>query len=327
MSILEHSHRGSAYMRVHEECKVLLRELLAIPDTHEVIFMGGGASTQFALIPMNLANGGSADYVDTGTWSAGAMGEANIVAKARLAGSGKDGEKYVRVPKQADLDLDPNAAYVHITSNNTVMGSQYHDYPDTGSVPLIADMSSDILWRPTDISKFGLIYAGAQKNLGPAGVTVVIIRKDLAAKSPKSIPKIFRYSTMVDKDSMANTVPTFPVYMIRNVLQWVKAQGGAAAMETRNRAKAKMLYDVLDSSDFYKLTIEKDSRSVMNPVFNLATEALEKKLVADASAAGFVGIKGHRSVGGLRISMYNAMEPENVAKFCEFLTGWTKQNS
>ncbi|MCB9659886.1 MAG: 3-phosphoserine/phosphohydroxythreonine transaminase [Polyangiales bacterium] len=327
MSILEHSHRGGAYMRVHEECKVLLRELLAIPDTHEVIFMGGGASTQFALIPMNLAGGGSADYVDTGTWSAGAMAEANVVATGRLAGTGKEGDKYVRVPKQADLDLDPNAAYVHITSNNTVMGSQYHTYPDTGSVPLVADMSSDILWRPTDVSKFGLIYAGAQKNLGPAGVTVVIVRKDLAAKSPKSIPKIFRYSTMVDKDSMANTVPTFPVYMVRNVLRWVKAQGGAAAMETRNLAKAKMLYDILDANDFYKLTIEKDSRSVMNPVFNLPTETLEKKLVADAGAAGFAGIKGHRSVGGLRISMYNAMEPENVAKFCEFLTGWTKQNS
>ena len=327
MSILEHSHREAAYMAVHEECKVLLRELMAIPDTHEVIFMGGGASTQFALVPMNLANGGSADYVGTGTWSAGAIKEANIVAKARIAGTGKDGERYVRVPKQADLDLDPNAAYVHITSNNTVMGSQYHYTPDTGSVPLVADMSSDILWKPIDVSKYGLIYAGAQKNLGPAGVVVCIIRKDLAERSPKTIPKIFRYSTMVEGDSMANTVPTFPVYMVRNVLRWVKSVGGAPAMEQRNRAKAKMLYDILDANDFYKLVIEKDSRSVMNPVFNLPTEDLEKKLVKDSKAAGFVGIKGHRSVGGLRISMYNAMEPEGVAKFCEFLTGWTKNNS
>ncbi len=327
ISLIEHSHRGAAYVGVHEECKSLLRELMSVPDTHEIIFMGGGASTQFALIPMNLAGDKSTDYVDTGTWAKNAMKEAGNVAKTRLAGSGKEGERYVRVPKQADLDLDPNAAYVHICSNNTIMGSQYHEFPDTGEVPLIADMSSDMLWRPTDVSKFGMIYAGAQKNLGPAGVVVIIIRKDLVERSPSTIPNIFRYSTMVAKDSMANTIPTFPVYMVRNVLRWVKASGGAEAMEKRNRDKAQMLYDVLDANDFYKLAIEKDSRSVMNPTFNLPTPELEKKLVGDAGAAGLEGIKGHRSVGGLRISMYNAQEPENVAKFCEFLTGWTKTNS
>ena len=216
MSLIEHSHRGAAYAKVHEEAKALFRELLDIPDTHEVLFMQGGASGQFALVPMNLrGEGQSADYINTGAWSDKAMAEAKITGEAREAGTGKVDGKYTRVPKQAELDLDPKAAYAHFTTNNTIMGTQFHEYPDSGDVPLVADMSSDILWRPIDVSKFGLIYAGAQKNLGPSGITVLILRKDLAERSPSTIAKIFRYKTILDGDSLQNTIPTFPVYMVR----------------------------------------------------------------------------------------------------------------
>ena len=232
MSLIEHSHRGAAYAKVHEEAKALFVELMNIPETHEVLFMQGGASGQFALVPMNLlGDGQSADYINTGAWSDKAMAEAKVVGQAREAGTGKVDGKYSRVPKQAELDLDPRAAYVHFTTNNTIMGTQFFDYPDSGDVPLVADMSSDILWRPIDVSKFGLIYAGAQKNLGPAGITILILRKDLAERSPNSIPKILRYKTILGGDSLQNTIPTFPVYMVRNVLRWVRDLGGAPAME------------------------------------------------------------------------------------------------
>ena len=224
------------------------------------------------------------------------------------------------MPAQSELELDSGAAYCHITSNNTIMGTQFHEFPDTGDVPLIADMSSDILWRPIDVSKFGLIYAGAQKNLGPAGITVLILRKDLAERSPDTIARIFRYSTIVAGDSMQNTIPTFPVYMIRNVLRWVKDQGGAAAMEKRNRGKAELLYDAIDANpEFFRCPIEVASRSMMNPVFRLPTEELEKKMIAEAGEQGMVGVKGHRSVGGIRVSMYNAMEPSGVQQFVDFM--------
>ena len=320
LSLIEHSHRGDAYKRVHAECKSLLTELLAIPDTHTVLFMQGGASGQFALVPLNLLSAGkSADYVDTGTWSKKAFAEANIVGTARWAGDGKQGDAYVRVPNQQQLELDPDAAYVHITSNNTITGTQFHSYPDTGNVPLIADMSSDILHKPIDVSQFGLIYAGAQKNLGPSGITVMIIRKDLAEAGPDTLPRIFRYKTMLDGDSMANTIPTFPVYMVRNVLRWIKGQGGLDAIRARNEQKAGFLYALIDEQpDFFRCPIEKPSRSLMNPVFRLPTEELEKKMVADAAEQGMVGIKGHRSVGGIRVSMYNAMEPSGVQSFVDF---------
>jgi len=328
MSLIEHSHRGAAYAKVHEETKELFRELMSIPDTHEVLFMQGGASAQFALVPMNLrGEGQSADYINTGVWSDKAMDEALVTGDAREAGSGKVAGKYLRVPKQAELELDPNAAYVHFTSNNTIMGTQFFQYPDSGDVPLVADMSSDILWRPIDVSKFGLIYAGAQKNLGPAGITVLILRKDLAERSPSSIPKIFRYKTILEGDSLQNTIPTFPVYMVRNVLRWVRDQGGAPAMEKRNREKAGYVYDMIDESGgFFRCPVETDSRSVMNPVFRLPSEDLEKKLVAEAAKAGMVGIKGHRSVGGIRTSIYNAMEPSDVQKFVDFAKGFAKTN-
>ena len=319
MSILEHSHRGKAYARVHEETKALFHELLDIPSNYRLLFMQGGASAQFALVPMNLLGGGSADYVDTGTWATKAFKEAKIVGKARLAGSGKVDGQYTRVPTQAELDLDPNAAYLHVCSNNTIMGTQTHEYPDAGRVPLVCDMSSDFLWRPIDVSRFGLIYAGAQKNIGPAGITVVIIREDLLARVPETVPNIFRYSTVAEGDSLHNTIPVFPVYMVRNVLRWMKAQGGTSAMETRNRAKAALLYGMIDESpDFFRSPVEVASRSVMNPVFRLPTEELEKAMVAEAEKQRIVGIKGHRSVGGIRVSMYNAAPLAWVETFVDF---------
>ena len=327
MSLIEHSHRGAAYQKVHDECKLLFRELLNMPDTHEVLFMQGGATGQFALVPMNLLDGKSADYIDTGTWSKKAIAEANILGAVAIVGTGKVDEAYTRVPTQQELDLHSDAAYVHMTTNNTIAGTQFHYVPDTGSVPLIADMSSDILWKPMDVSKFGLIYAGAQKNLGPAGITVLIIRKDLAEKSPATIPNIFRYSTILKGDSMQNTIPTFPVYMIRNTLRWLKDKGGAAAMERRNRQKAGWLYQLIDEDpDFFTCPVEIASRSVMNPVFRLRTEELEKMMIADAAEQGMVGIKGHRSVGGIRVSMYNAMEPNGVQKFVDFARAFAKAN-
>jgi phosphoserine aminotransferase len=329
MSLIEHSHRGAAYARLHAETKALFVELMEIPDTHEVLFMQGGATAQFALLPMNLrGEGESADYVMTGAWSDKALAEAKITGAAREAGTGKVDGKYTRVPKQSELNLDPNAAYIHYTSNNTIMGTQFHDYIDGGSVPVVTDMSSDILCRPIDVSRFGLIYAGAQKNLGPSGITVLILRKDLAERSPDTLPKIFRYSTILNGDSLQNTIPTFPVYMIRNVLRWVRDQGGAPAMEKRNREKAGYIYDMIEGNpDFFRCPVERESRSWMNPVFRLPSEDLEKKFIADAAEAGMVGIKGHRSVGGIRTSIYNAMEPSDVQKFVDFATAFAKANT
>lgn len=329
MSLIEHSHRGPAYAKVHAEAKALFRELLNIPDTHEVLFMQGGATAQFALAPMNLRGPGqSADYIMTGAWSDKALAEAKITGDAREAGTGKVDGNYTRVPTQAELDLDPNAAFVHYTTNNTIMGTEFHHYIDAGDVPVVADMSSDILSRPIDVSRFGLIYAGAQKNLGPSGITVLIIRKDLAERSPDSIPKIFRYSTILNGDSLQNTIPTFPVYMVRNVLRWIQDLGGAEAMEARNREKAGMIYGMIDdNSDFFRCPVERESRSLMNPVFRLPTEQLEKDFIAEAAHAGMVGIKGHRSVGGIRTSIYNSMEPSDVSRFVEFAKSFARGNA
>jgi len=329
MSLIEHSHRGPAYAKVHAEAKALFRELLNIPDTHEVLFMQGGATAQFALAPMNLRGPGqSADYIMTGAWSDKALAEAKITGDAREAGTGKVDGNYTRVPTQAELDLDPNAAFVHYTTNNTIMGTEFHHYIDAGDVPVVADMSSDILSRPIDVSRFGLIYAGAQKNLGPSGITVLVIRKDLAERSPDSIPKIFRYSTILNGDSLQNTIPTFPVYMVRNVLRWIQDLGGAEAMEARNREKAGMIYGMIDdNSDFFRCPVERESRSLMNPVFRLPTEQLEKDFIAEAAHAGMVGIKGHRSVGGIRTSIYNSMEPSDVSRFVEFAKSFARGNA
>jgi phosphoserine aminotransferase len=314
MSIMEHSHRGKEYEAVQNEAVALLKELLGIPDSHRVLFLQGGASLQFAMVPMNfLPTSGSADYVVTGTWSEKALAEAELIGKPRVAAStaGPD-KRYTRIPKPSELKLDPKAAYVHITSNNTIFGTQWRDFPTTGSVPLIADMSSDFLWRRFDPARFGLIYAGAQK--------VVIASQELIAKGRKDIPKILRYSTHAEGDSLYNTPPTFAIYMVRNVLEWVKSVGGLAQIETWNREKATILYGALDRmSGFYKAPVERDSRSTMNIVFRLPNEALEERFVAEAKKNGMVGLKGHRSAGGIRVSAYNAVTVDNIKTLVSFM--------
>jgi phosphoserine aminotransferase len=329
MSIIEHSHRGKDYDGVHTEALGLLRELLSVPDSHEVLLLQGGASQQFAMVPMNLLNAGkSADYVVTGGWAQKALQEAQVVGNARAAWKETDAAgRYTRVPASKDLDLDPRAAYVHITSNNTLFGTQWFDFPDTGGVPLVADMSSDFMWRPLDTGRFALIYAGAQKNIGPSGLVVVIARKDVIEGSRQDIPKIFRYKTHAAERSLYNTPPTFSVYLVRNVLRWVKGQGGLVALEKANRAKGDALYGAIDSlPDFYRAPVEKTSRSLMNVVFRLPTEALEERFIAEAKKGGMVGLKGHRSVGGVRASIYNAVSLESVRALASFMTSFAKAN-
>ena len=327
MSIMEHSHRGKAYEGVHNEAIALLRELLAIPDTHHVLLLQGGASQQFAMVPMNLLGAGqSADYVLTGAWSKKAIGEAKTVGNARIAVTTEVDGKYRRVPKSSEIKPAPGTAYVHLTSNETIDGVQFHEFPRTDGVPLVADMSSDILWRPIDVSNFGLIYAGAQKNIGPSGVALVIVRKDLVEKGRTDIPKIFRYATHAAENSLYNTPPTFSVYLMRNVLALVKQSGGLAAVERKNREKGDLLYAAIDARpDFYRCPVERESRSYMNVVFNLPTPELEAEFVSAASKAGFVGLKGHRSVGGVRASIYNAVEREWVQALSAFMNDFHKE--
>jgi phosphoserine aminotransferase len=321
MSVMEHSHRGKIYEAVHNEAIALVKELMAVPDNYDILLLQGGASQQFAVVPMNLLpQGKSADYVMTGAWSQKAYKEAKVLGTARVAGTTEKDKKFSRVPKQSELELDPNAAYVHITSNNTIFGTQFHEFPDTGSVPLIADMSSDIAWRPIDVSKFGLIYAGAQKNLGPSGLVVVIVRKDLVEAARKDIPVIFQYRTHSENNSLYNTPPTFSVYMLRNVLAEVKANGGLSAMEKLNREKAALLYSAIESRpDMFTSPVDKDSRSTMNVVFTLKSEELEAEFLAEAKKLKMEGLKGHRSVGGMRASIYNAVPREGVAALADLI--------
>lgn len=327
MSVMETSHRSKEYDVVHHEAMDLFRSLLGLDDDHVVLFLQGGASTQFAMLPMNfIPKGGSADYVITGSWSQKALKEANIVAAGRVAGS-SEGDGFTRVPRADELDIDSDSAYLHITSNNTIKGTQFLEFPDTGDVPLVADMSSDLLWRPFDANRFALIYAGAQKNLGPSGVTVVILAKSWLAKANEGLPTMLRYATHVEKESLYNTPPTFSIYMIRNVLEWVKDAGGLAAMERRNRQKADRLYGVIDASGgFYRCPVERPSRSVMNVVWRLPSEELEATFVAEAKQQHMFGLKGHRSVGGCRASIYNAMEPEGVERLARFMEDFALRN-
>jgi phosphoserine aminotransferase len=329
MSIMEHSHRGKEYEAVHNEAIALLRELLGISDDYHVLFLQGGASQQFAMVPMNLLHPGqSADYAIGGGWGEKAYEEASRVGTVRVAANPKEGRLWRRVPKQDELQLDPNAAYVHVTTNNTLEGTQMHFVPDTGRVPLVADMSSDFLWKKFDVSKYALIYAGAQKNIGPSGVVVVIARKDVVDSGLKDIPVIFRYETHAKNNSLYNTPPTFGIYMVRNVLAWLKHDvGGLDAMEQRNREKGDVLYAAIDARpDFYRAPVERDSRSYMNVVFRLASEELEERFVAEAKKAGMVGLKGHRSTGGIRVSMYNAVPLEGVQRLVEFMERFAKAN-
>ena len=336
MSIMEHSHRGKDYEAVHHEASSLMREIAGVPDTHHILFVQGGASQLFAQLPMNfLPAGKSADYVVTGAWGEKAFAEAQVVGKmlggtARLAattGTGDGKEKsYVRVPRDEEIQRDPAAAYLHYTSNETIHGVEFHHIPQAGAVPLFCDASSDFMWRKVDMSRFALVYAGAQKNVGPSGIVVLVAHKDLVAQGRKDIPKIFQLRTVADNDSLYNTPPTFSIYLIRNVMRWVKAEGGLDGIEKRNRDKAKTLYDVLDThAGFYRAPVEKESRSVMNVVFRLPSEALEEQLLAEAKKHRMVGLKGHRSVGGIRVSTYNAVQPEWVEALSSFMEEFARR--
>ena len=327
MSVMETSHRSKEYDAVHHEAMALFRDLLGLDDDHEVLFLQGGASLQFAMVPMNFVpDGGSADSIITGSWSQKALQEANTVAKGRVAGS-SEGNGFTRIPRQEELDLDPTAAYLHLTSNNTIKGTQFHDFPETGGAPLVADMSSDLLWRPFDANRFGLIYAGAQKNLGPAGVTVVIVSKSWLERANSGLPTMLAYATHLEKESLYNTPPCFAVYMVRNVLLWITELGGLEAMERRNRTKAERLYGVIESHpEFYRCPVDPASRSTMNVVWRLPSEELEAAFVKQATERGMYGLKGHRSVGGCRASIYNAMEPEGVETLARFMEEFARSN-
>lgn len=327
MSILESSHRSPEFDDINNQAMALAKQVLGLGDNFKVLFMTGGASTQFALIPMNFAAPGKVGaYVDTGSWSAKAIQEAEIQGKLHLAASSKqDGYSYI--PASADIAYPDNAAYLHITTNNTIKGTQYQEIPDTG-LPLIADMSSDIASRRLDFTRFSMIYAGAQKNLGPAGVTLVLIRDDLLATCNPGLPTMFNYQTHADKNSLYNTPPCFAIYILKLVLEWITKQGGLAAIEKVNRAKKDAIYSLIDSSSgFYKGTVRPDSRSWMNITLRLPSEALETKFIAEAKAAGFIGLKGHRSVGGVRVSLYNALPIEGAAKLAEFMQSFKNRNS
>jgi phosphoserine aminotransferase len=329
MSIMEHSHRGKEYEAVHNEAISLLGELLAIPSTHQVLFLQGGGHLQFAMVPMNfLRPGQSADYVLTDGWSEKAFEEAQRVGTARVASTTRGAEgRYTRVPAQSEVTFDSRAAYAHTTSNNTLFGTQFHTFLDTGSVPHVCDMSSDFLWRKIDVSKFGLIYAGAQKNIGPSGLVVVIARKDWIQGAREDVPKILRYQTHAEAGSLYNTPNTWGIYLARNVLLWVKQLGGLDKMEHRNKAKAAALYAALDAMNgFYKAPVEAASRSVMNIVFRLPSEALEEKFISEAKKNSMVGLKGHRSTGGIRVSAYNAVSEADIATLVSFMKSFAQAN-
>jgi phosphoserine aminotransferase len=321
MSVMEHSHRGKAYEAVHNEAINLTRELLAVPENYNILLLQGGASQQFAVVPMNLLPADkSADYVLTGAWSQKAYKEGKTLGKVRVAATTEKDGKFGRIPAASEINFDANAAYAHITSNNTIFGTQWHEFPNSGNVPLVADMSSDIAWKPIDVSKFGLIYAGAQKNLGPSGLVLVIVRKDLVEGGRKDIPTIFQYRTHVENNSLYNTPPTFSVYVLRNVLDDLKKNGGLAAAEKRNNEKAKLLYDVIDARpDVFSTPVEKAARSTMNVVFTLKSEAIEAEFLAEAQKRKMVGLKGHRSVGGFRASIYNAVPVEWVKALADLM--------
>jgi phosphoserine aminotransferase len=320
MSVMELSHRSKDYDAVHEGAGQRLRQLLNIPADYEVLFLQGGASLQFAMVPLNLlGEGETANYILTGSWSEKALAEAVKVGQTKVGASTKE-EKFRRIPSQGELEITGDEAYVHITSNNTIYGTQWQEFPDTKGVPLVADMSSDILSKPFDVSRFGLIYAGAQKNLGPSGVTVVIIRRDLLGRSREELPTMLNYNTHAKARSLYNTPPTFGIYLLGKVLSWVERKGGVAAIARQNELKARILYDAIDQSGgFYRGHAEKESRSLMNVTFNLPTEELEKEFLAEAAAAGFVGLGGHRSIGGCRASIYNAVPVEACEALRDFM--------
>ncbi|AFN73963.1 phosphoserine aminotransferase [Melioribacter roseus P3M-2] len=327
MSIMEMSHRGKIFDQVIKEAEADLRKLLDINDNYAVLFLQGGATLQFSMAPLNLMPPkNKADYIITGSWAKKAMKEAKRVGSVNVAAS-TESDNFNRLPKQSELKLDPDASYVHFTSNNTIYGTQWKTEPDTGGVPLVCDASSDILHKKIDINKYGLIYAGAQKNIGPSGVVVVIIRKDLLERSSDDLHTYLNYRVHVENNSLYNTPPTFGVYMAGLVFKWLLNMGGLDEMYKRNKEKAQILYDAIDSSDgYYKGTVVKEDRSLMNVTFRLPNEELEKKFIEEAKSKGFEGLKGHRSVGGIRASIYNAFPKKGVEELVQFMEDFKKNN-
>lgn len=318
-SVMEMSHRSSVFSPIINGCEEAFRRVMGIPSNYKVLFLQGGASSQFAMIPLNLLNGsGRADYVITGQWAKKAFAEASRYGKCTAVASSAD-KTFTYIPKLDKNTFDKGADYFYICQNNTIYGTKYSELPDTGDVPLVSDMSSCILSEPCDVSKYGLIFAGAQKNIGPAGLTVVIVREDLVGKAMDITPTMFNYKTHVDNNSMFNTPPCYSIYICKLVLEWLEALGGVEKMSEINHKKAKLLYDFLDSSKLFKGTVEKDSRSIMNIPFVTGNEELDKKFVKESTEAGFVNLKGHRTVGGMRASIYNAMPVEGVEKLVAFM--------
>ena len=327
MSVMEMSHRSKVYDAIIKEAEALLREVMEIPDNYKVMFLQGGASMQFANVAMNLMKTGKADYIVTGQFSGKAYKEAQKFGDAHLAATTKE-ENFTRIPDQAELDLRADADYVHICFNNTIFGTKWGYIPNTGDVPLVADMSSCILSEPVDVSKFGLIYAGAQKNVAPAGLTIVIAREDLlSAELADFVPTMCNYATMAENESMYNTPPCYPIYVCGLVLKWIKELGGLPAMKAINEKKAKMLYDTLDNSKLFKNPVKENSRSMMNVTFRAEDDEINAKFVKEAAAAGFANLKGHRSVGGMRASIYNAMPTEGVEALCEVIKKFEAENA
>jgi phosphoserine aminotransferase len=334
-SVMEMSHRGPEFMGIHAEAQALLRELLGVPANYKILFMQGGAIAENAIVPMNLiagergkrhADGPRADYIDTGAWSQRSIEEARRYGAINVAAS-SEATGYTSIPDRAGWRLDPGAAYVHICSNETIGGVEYHFTPDIGNVPLVADMSSSILSRPVDVARYGLIYGGAQKNIGPAGLTIVIVREDLLGRALPCTPQAFDYAVVAEHDSMFNTPPTYAIYIAGLVFKWLKAQGGLDAMAARNQAKADLLYGFLDRSSFFSCPVAHDARSRMNVPFKLANEAQNPAFLQGAAERGLVQLKGHRIVGGMRASIYNAMPLEGVQALVNYLQEFERQRA
>jgi phosphoserine aminotransferase len=325
MSVMEMSHRGPEFMSIHADAQARLRRLLAVPAHYRVLFMQGGAIAENAIVPMNMLRGrASADYIDTGEWSKRSIAEARRYARINVAASGA-AARYTHIPPRESWALDPDAAYVHICTNETIGGVEYHSVPEVGDVPLVADVSSDILSRPLDVSKFGLLYGGAQKNIGPAGLTIVIVREDLLGQALACTPDAFNYGLQADADSMLNTPPTYAIYIAGLVFAWLEAQGGLAAIGARNQRKAALLYDYLDGTAFYTAPVARDCRSLMNVPFTLPDAALDAEFLKGAEDAGLKQLKGHRLVGGMRASIYNAMPVEGVQALVAYMKDFERR--
>lgn len=325
MSVMEMSHRSKVYDEIIVATQAALRRVMQIPDNYKVLFLQGGATMQFSMVPLNLMQKGKADYIITGNFSNNAYKEALKFGEIHVAGNSKD-RNHTYIPTQAELSLSDDADYVHLCSNNTVYGTEWSYVPETNGIPIVADMSSNILSKPIDVSKYGIIYAGAQKNMSCAGLTVVIVREDLLNRAAENIPVLLNYKTMAEKDSMYNTPPTYAIYILKLVLEWIESLGGLKAMEDRNKAKAALLYDFLDTSDFYRPAAQKDARSMMNVTFFAPNDELNAKFAKESAAAGMSNLKGHRAVGGMRASIYNAMPKEGIETLIAFMQKFEAEN-